>query len=87
MIVILPSKLWVAGSNPAGDAKSTGKQRVVRLRTVLTAVLIAIATMAASEQRRQPPLTKLQPQSLNPLRREFNAASDRVRIILLLSPT
>ena len=71
MIVILPSKLWVAGSNPAGDAKSTGKQRVVRLRTVLTAVLIAIATMAASEQRRQPPLTKLQPQSLNPLRREI----------------
>jgi hypothetical protein len=83
-------KLWVAGSNPAGDANWN---RLIRLRTI-AAVFIAIIAVATSVQfsgkrapRHQPPLTKLQSQSLDELRREFNGASDRFRVILLLSPT
>jgi hypothetical protein len=68
---------------------------LARLRTAsIAAVFIAIIAVATSAQssgkrspRHQPPLTKLQSQSLDELRREFNAASDRVRVILLLSPT
>jgi hypothetical protein len=58
------------------------------------AVFIAIIAVTTSVQfsgkraaRHQPPLTKLQSQSLDELRRPFNAASDRFRVILLLSPT
>jgi len=59
---------------------------LARVRTAgIAAIFIAITAMAASEQHHQP--TKLQPLSLDQLRREFNAASDRVRVILLLSPT
>ena len=56
------------------------------LRSAGIAVLfIAIVAVGASSQ--QPTLTKLQPRSFDRLKREFNAAADQVRIILLLSPT
>ena len=35
----------------------------------------------------QPPLTLLTPNNLDQFKREFNGASDRNRIVLLLSPT
>jgi hypothetical protein len=57
-----------------------------RLRNAgIAAGLIAIIAMGAPGQH--PTLTKLQPRSFDRLKREFNAAADQVRIILLLSPT
>jgi hypothetical protein len=35
----------------------------------------------------QPPLASLTPNNLDQFRREFNGASDRNRLVLLLSPT
>jgi hypothetical protein len=59
---------------------------MVMLRSGIAAVFLAILALAASS-RTQTPLTKIHSDSLEPLKREFNAASDRVRVILLLSPT
>jgi hypothetical protein len=78
-----------------GSKLVPGRHQLARLRIAsIAAVFIAIIAVATSVQfsgkrapRHQPPLTKLQPQSLDELRREFNAASDRFRVILLLSPT
>jgi hypothetical protein len=60
----------------------------------IAAVFIAIIAMTVSIQfsgkrtpNPQPALTNIQRGSLDQLRRDFNAASDRVRVILLLSPT
>jgi hypothetical protein len=61
---------------------------------VIATVFIAILALAALVQfsgkrtpNQQPPLTNIQTHSLEGLKRDFNAASDRPRVILLLSPT
>jgi hypothetical protein len=50
----------------------------------VVAVCIAIVAMTPNQQ---PALTNIQRGSLDQLQRDFNAASDRARVILLLSPT
>jgi hypothetical protein len=57
---------------------------------VVAAGLIAATWFLLGDHRTapgQPPLAELTPGSLDELRAEFNAAADRPRVILLLSPT
>jgi hypothetical protein len=60
----------------------------------LAVVFIAIIALTVSVQfsgkrtpNHQPTLTNIQRGSIDQLQRDFNTASDRVRVILLLSPT
>lgn len=65
------------------------KPRHLAIIGVLTAV-IAVLLFAAVGRRvpaGQAPLMRLDEQSLNVLRNEFNDGADQTRIILLLSPT
>jgi membrane protein DedA with SNARE-associated domain len=66
----------------------------VRIRTLLVAVLAALCGAFAwylfGERHAppgQPPLATLDAASLDTLRSEFNAHADKVRIVVLLSPT
>jgi len=66
----------------------------LRTRLLLVALLVAVlggfGYYRWAERRvpeGQPPLTTLDPASLDPLRSEFNAHPDKVRIVVLLAPT
>jgi hypothetical protein len=66
----------------------------MKLRTVLIALLAAVLCAVGyylwGERRTpagQPPLATLDTASLDTLRSEFNAHADKVRIVVLLSPT
>jgi hypothetical protein len=68
--------------------------RAFNLKYVLLLVAIAFALSAfwyywgsARAPRGQPPLTSLARGNLDQFRRQFNDASDRTRLVLLLSPT
>jgi hypothetical protein len=67
---------------------------VTRRRILWLAILLAIATTVAyvrfvrpEAPAGQPPLTTIDAAALQTLRTEFNEAADKVRIIVLLSPT
>lgn len=66
----------------------------MRARVLLVALLVALlggfGYYRLAERRvpaGQPPLTTLEPSSLDTLRSEFNAHPDKVRIVVLLAPT
>jgi hypothetical protein len=65
----------------------------MRKRTVLALLIIGVVSAFAWHQSigqvpdGQPPLVTLDLAAVDALRSEFNAAADRVRIIVLLAPT
>ena len=66
------------------------RSRNAALAVVFIAIIAPTVSVQFSGKRtpnQQPALTSIQRGSLDQLQRDFHAASDRVRVILLLSPT
>jgi hypothetical protein len=62
--------------------------RVIGLSALLLAVLGGVYfTTAGHAPPGQPPLVVVDSQTLSTLQAEFNRTADRIRVILLLSPT
>jgi hypothetical protein len=68
--------------------------RTVNVKYVLLLVAVAVAFSvfwyywgSTRTPRGQPPLTSLTRGNLDQFKRQFNDASDRTRLLLLLSPT
>ena len=65
-------------------------RRTIAVVSLIAALLIAVAWYQFGGDRTprgQPQLTNLNLRSLDRLRADFNAAADRPRMIVLLSPT
>lgn len=66
------------------------KRQKIALVSIIAALVIGAAWYQFGGHRTppgQPPLAELNAQSIDQLRADFNAAADRPRMILLLSPT
>jgi len=63
------------------------KPKYITLALVIALALVAYWYYWGSSPPGQPPLTSLTPMNLDQFKEAFNAAADRVRLVLLLSPT